>query len=137
VALNAERAAEENRGLIRWLRPEFQNPQGANVQKSAKPATQQKLAAIEDADEAAEAATPAAATAAPAWPKKLAEQIAAIRDLVARTHGKQDAWTVDKVCAAFKGAKKSDVEEVLESLEALGLLTGYTHKSTRRWKAAG
>jgi hypothetical protein len=27
VALNHERAAEEKRGLIRWLRPEFQNPQ--------------------------------------------------------------------------------------------------------------
>jgi hypothetical protein len=43
-------------------------------------------------------------------------------------------WTIDKVCTAFKGAKKTDVEEVLESLEALGLLTGYTHKSTRLWK---
>lgn len=28
VALNAERAAEEQRGLVRWLRPEFQNPAG-------------------------------------------------------------------------------------------------------------
>ncbi len=28
VALNAERAAEEARGLVRWLRPEFQNPDG-------------------------------------------------------------------------------------------------------------
>ena len=74
-----------------------------------------------------------AAPAATAWPKKLPEQIAAIRDLVART---REAWTIDKVCAAFKGAKKTDVEEVLESLEALGLLTGYSHKSTRRWKAA-
>jgi hypothetical protein len=27
VALNAERAAEEARGLIRWLRPEYQNPE--------------------------------------------------------------------------------------------------------------
>ena len=26
VAVNAERAEEEKRGLIRWLRPEFQNP---------------------------------------------------------------------------------------------------------------
>jgi hypothetical protein len=26
VALNTERAAEERRGLIRWLRPDFQNP---------------------------------------------------------------------------------------------------------------
>lgn len=25
VALNLERAAEESRGLVRWLRPEFQN----------------------------------------------------------------------------------------------------------------
>jgi len=29
VALNAERAEEERRGIIRWLRPEFQNPGGA------------------------------------------------------------------------------------------------------------
>lgn len=29
VALNHERAAEEKRGLIRWLRPEFQNKGGA------------------------------------------------------------------------------------------------------------
>ena len=28
VALNHERAEEEKRGLVRWLRPEFQNPQG-------------------------------------------------------------------------------------------------------------
>jgi hypothetical protein len=29
VVLNAERAAEERRGLVRWLRPELQNPGGA------------------------------------------------------------------------------------------------------------
>ena len=28
VALNAERAEEERRGLIRWLRPDYQNPEG-------------------------------------------------------------------------------------------------------------
>jgi hypothetical protein len=55
---------------------------------------------------------------------------------VARTHGTQVAWTIASVCAAFKGAKKPDVEEVLESLEALGLVTGYTYRSTRHWKAA-
>jgi hypothetical protein len=135
VALNAERAAEEKRGLIRWLRPEFQNPQAG---KPAKAAIQQRLAGTEvpddDPDEAAaEESAPKAAPAATAWPKKLPEQIAEIRDLVARTH---ESWTLDKVCAAFKGAKKADVEDVLESLEALGLLTGYTHHATRRWKAA-
>jgi hypothetical protein len=88
-----------------------------------------KLAGTDERGKAV-APLPAVATA---WPKKLPEQIAAIRDLVARTH---EAWTIEKVCTAFKGAKKTDVEEVLESLEALGLLTGYTHKSTRLWKAA-
>ncbi len=29
VALNAEQVAEEHRSLVRWLRPEFQHPQGA------------------------------------------------------------------------------------------------------------
>jgi hypothetical protein len=127
VALNAERAAEEKRGLVRWLRPEFQNPTGA------KAATQQKLAVTQDPDDVPEEAAAPLPAAAAAWPKKLPEQIAAIRDLVARTH---EAWTIEKVCTAFKGAKKTDVEEVLESLEALGLLTGYTHKSTRLWKSS-
>ena len=31
VALNAGRAEEERRGIVHWLRPEFQNPQGAAV----------------------------------------------------------------------------------------------------------
>jgi hypothetical protein len=121
VALNAERAAEERRGLIRWLRPEFQNPTGA------KAATQEKLAAT---DEPEEAALPAAATAA-TWPKKLAEQIAAVRNLL--TKGVAE-WTVAEVAAAFKGAKKADVEEVLDSLAALGILATYETRKTRRWK---
>ena len=35
VALNAERAAEEARGLVRWLRPEFQNPSGVDGYESS------------------------------------------------------------------------------------------------------
>lgn len=112
VALNAERAAEERRGLIRWLRPEFQNPSGA------KTATQASLRAAK-IEAPAEAVVPVAAAA---WPKKLAEQIAAVRDLVAK--GTSD-WAVADVCAAFKGAKQADVEDVLESLAALGILAAY------------
>jgi hypothetical protein len=119
VALNAERAAEERRGLIRWLRPAFQNPSGA------KAATQEKLATADEPEEAV------AATAA-TWPKKLAEQIAAVRDLL--TKGAAE-WTVAEATAAFKGAKKSDVEEVLDSLAALGILAAYESRGTRRWKS--
>lgn len=122
VALNAERAAEERRGLIRWLRPEFQNPSGA------KPATQADLDTTDEPDEAA----PAAVAAAAAWPKKLPEQIAAVRDLVAKAAAE---WTVAAVAAAFKGAKKADVEDVLDSLAALGIVAAYDTNGTRRWKS--
>jgi len=124
VALNAERAAEERRGLVRWLRPEFQNPQGKNA---AKAATQTSLPATK-IEAPAEAVVPVAAAA---WPKKLAEQIAAVRDLVAKG---TSAWAVADVCAAFKGAKRADVEDVLESLAALGHLATYQTGKTRRWK---
>ncbi|HJX51285.1 MAG TPA: DNA methyltransferase, partial [Polyangia bacterium] len=124
VALNAERAAEEKRGLVRWLRPEFQNPSGA------KAATQEKFAATDEPEEAAARQSDIATAAAP-WPKKLAEQIAAIRDIVTKA---ATEWSVEQVAGAFKGANKADVEEVLDSLAALGILAGYKSKGARRWK---
>ncbi len=39
VALNAERAAEERRGRVRWLRPEFQNPHGTADTAAVHPET--------------------------------------------------------------------------------------------------
>jgi hypothetical protein len=47
VAPNAERAAKEKRGLIRWLRPAFQNPRGA------KAATPKDLATTDEPETAA------------------------------------------------------------------------------------
>jgi hypothetical protein len=38
------------------------------------------------------------------------------------------------VAGAFKGANKGDVEEVLDSLAALGILAGYEAGGARRWK---
>jgi hypothetical protein len=65
VALNKERAEEEARGLIRWLRPEYQNPTG---QQAAKGKTADMdlgvVAKIEKAP----------------WPKTMPEQIAAVRE---------------------------------------------------------
>ncbi len=102
VALNAERAEEERNGLVRWLRPEFQNPSGAK--------------------------------AATAWPKKLPERIAAVRDLVA---GGRGAWSIEQVVAAFGGAKRDDVEELIESLAGLGILVAYGEATARRYRASG
>jgi hypothetical protein len=88
---------------------------------------EQKLASADEPEEAA----PVAATAT-SWPKKLAEQIAAVRDLL--TKGAAE-WTVAEAAAAFKGANKADIEEVLDSLAALGILAAYEARGTRRWKS--
>ena len=123
VALNAERAEEERRGLVRWLRPEFQNPGGA------KAATQEALPATEDEEE-----EPATKAAAPlAWPKALPERIAAVRDLMARAPSPR---SLAAVASAFAKAKPKDVETVLESLASLGLLVSFDAPDGRHWQAA-
>ncbi|RIL05977.1 MAG: SAM-dependent methyltransferase [Proteobacteria bacterium] len=121
VALNAERAAEEKRGLVRWLRPEFQNPSGAT-------AAQQTDLAV------APVATAGKATKAklPKWPSKLPEQIAGVRSVVLRG---DVSWSVEEVAREFQGARRDAVEAVLESLAALGLVLAYESGGTRRWKA--
>jgi hypothetical protein len=125
VALNKERADEEKRGTIRWLRPDFQNPAG----KANGAMTQVTLKEDDHHDE-----PPAeTATAAVAWPKKMANQIQVVRDLVTRS---SDEIAATDVARAFKGAKAKDVEEVLESLTALGLLVSYELVEGKRWRAA-
>jgi hypothetical protein len=123
VALNAERAEEEKQGTIRWLRPDFQNPSG----KAA--AVQGTIAATEGED--TEEAAPVVASTRP-WPKKLAEQIGAARDLVT---GGSGLWTANSVAAAFSGAKPADVVPVLESLAMLGHLLTFGGEDDPRWKA--
>lgn len=123
VALNAERAEEERRGLVRWLRPEFQNPGGA------KAATQEAFPGGDDEEE-----EPAAKPAAPQpWPKALPERIAAVRDLMARAPSPRSLVSVS---SAFAKAKPKDVETVLESLASLGLLVSFDAPDGRHWQAA-
>ena len=127
VALNAERAEEEKNGLVRWLRPDFQNPGGA------KAATQVALAGVPDAEASDASDAPAAPAAQTAWPKGLPEQIAAVRDLVLRGG---NAWTAKQAAAPFKGIRARGVVPVLDSLAALGIVVAYEQGGERRWRAA-
>jgi len=68
------------------------------------------------------------------WPKKIAEQIAAVRDRVSAP-GK--VFSVEGVAAAFKGAKKKDVEGYLDGFAALGVLTAFETPAGKRWRAVG
>jgi hypothetical protein len=109
VDLNAERAAEEARGLVRWLRPEYQ-AKG----ETAPQGTQAEL----EVDEEAPAPAPAALQA---WPKQLPAQAAALTTMLATLAAPA---TVAEIAARFEGkANKKRLEEIgrlLETLEALG-----------------
>ncbi len=112
VALNQERAAEEKRGQIRWLRPDFQNPSGQG------PATQAELGTDRETDEVeTETTTPVNR----AWPKSLPEQIRAVAEVVV-TDGR---WlSLDDIAGSFKGRGrwKERLPQILETLVAIGRL---------------
>lgn len=125
VALNHERAAEEKQGLVRWLRPEFQNPQGT------KAATQVSLV-----EAGLETAVPSKGTkgkkaAKRAWPKGLPARVAAARDLLAEI-GEASA---DDFPRRFKDVKAEQAEKLLESLAAVGVAIETTAGSgARSWR---
>ncbi len=123
VALNAERAEEERNGLIRWLRPEYQNPSGST--------TQVGMGFTAEGDEGA-AEQPAEARPVGPWPKALPQRIAEVRDLLTAS---ARSWGLDDVAAAFTGARRKDVETVLDSLASLGLLLTFEAAGGRRWRA--
>lgn len=108
VALNHERAAEEERGHIRWLRPEYQAPDTTPTQTEL-PGTEAQSASLTKRTKKAEAAQP--------FPKALADQIRAVRTALETLPAPTDAATIAK---HFKGARRDRIEAILESLQALG-----------------
>jgi len=104
--LNAERAAEERSGLIRWLRPSFQHPEATTTQATMGTAE-------------IETAAPAKAKVVGKlpWPKTLAEQAQAVRAALVAAAGPVDVATLAKI---FKGTKTDRLEDILETLASLG-----------------
>jgi hypothetical protein len=121
VALNAERAEEEKRGLIRWLRPEFQNPGGQT-------ATQTQLAGAGGDDEP----EAAGAKEAKPWPKDLPAQVAALREFF---QGETSLRSAQEIAAEFEGAKAKDLEPFLRLLTDLGQLLEADVEGRKMWKA--
>ena len=110
VALNHERAAEEQRGLIRWLRPDYQCP-------DATPVGQQDQIALDDEPATLKPAAPALKLT---WPKPLSAQVAALQKLLP-TLGPDPA----SLSAAFgrKSPKRlCEITEILATLTSLGKL---------------
>lgn len=105
AALNAERTQEEKNGLVRWLRPEYQNPAGPR-------ATQQSMAGLETPQKTA--AAPAAPTP---WPADPVAQAAAVRASLQSLGAPADAETIART---FRNARADRVREILETAVALG-----------------
>lgn len=102
VDLNRERAAEEARGHIRYLRPEYQNPQGIVAQAKGE------QGAMDLGPKDTDAKDP--------WPKSLPEQIAAVRAVLSDL----GEATPEQVARQFKRGRAGTVQPLLESLTALG-----------------
>ncbi len=109
VELNRERAEEEKRGIIRWLRPEYQNPDGAQAAST----TQGALAIEPEAPEA----TAAAAGARRPWPKTLPEQAQAVRAVLAE---QPTGLTAEQLARLFLRANTQRVTDILKTLVSLG-----------------
>ena len=102
VELNTLRAEEEAQGLIRYLRPEYQNPEGT---------AQQVTIDLKTTKTTKQTATKQA------WPKTLPERAQAVRGVVT---GANSAMTAKEVAKYFKSAQVKSVTEILETLSALG-----------------
>lgn len=119
VELNKQRAAEEAQGKVRWLRPDYQAPDAAQV--DADMTTEQT--------EAPKSAAPAAKGKA-TFPKAVPEQLKVLREALAeRPH------TVESLAELFKRKPRKSVEEGLLSLAAVG--RAEHEQETGTWYAVG
>jgi hypothetical protein len=114
VALNHERAAEEKRGQIRYLRPDYQNP-------TAAPTATQSTLAIPEASPKSKIKIPQSSIVnqPTEWPEKLPDQVQLIRHLLQQTPTATAAELSDHF--ARKNQKRTaQIEAIIETLKSLG-----------------
>ena len=104
VELNKQRAEEEARGIVRWLRPEYQAPDSVQTEVDIAP----KAAATKP-----EATTNKGKAT---FPKAIPDQLRVLREALAeRSH------TTESLAELFKRKPRKSVEEGLLSLAAVGI----------------
>jgi hypothetical protein len=115
VALNKERAAEEARGLVRWLRPDYQIPKFGTPKEKAEQI---------EADLGGEIVT----EKKPSFPADDIGQTSAVMSMLAATEG---VASPIEIATRFKQGRRVEkkVEAVLSSLARMGVIA--TAKSGR------
>ena len=119
VDLNAERAAEEAQGHIRWLRPEYQAPDEVQPQQTALLEVTGTLEVPVTLEQKLD------------WPQALKDRATAVRAVLS-------AWAgpvgVEEVAGAFSGRRTqkrlTEISEILEMLVALGQIEMESGKYT-------
>jgi hypothetical protein len=122
LALNKQRRAEEQAGLVRWLRPEFQSPNEVPG-GPATAATQGALDLVQEGELEAPTPGPVARGSKQPWPETVPQQILAVRERLATLAARA---TAEQVAAGFKGRRSDRVFELLETLVVLGQATRLT-----------
>ena len=121
VALNAERAAEEARGTVRWLRPEFQDPARRGAAAAAV-ATQDALdlGTVDAPALPAKMAGKSAVTPSKLlWPNTLPEQMRSVADVLT-SNARPIGIEVFEIAFTSRGPWKRRIPQILDALAALG-----------------
>jgi hypothetical protein len=119
VRLNHERAAEEQAGTIRYLRPDYQQSDGRTPGAQAPQAVQMGLDLPEPSGQETQNRTSSPSDVLREWPRDLAKQMQAVRDVVQQAGG---PVRVTQVAAQFGKLRPATVQPLLDTLSALALL---------------
>jgi hypothetical protein len=120
VALNHERAAEEKRGLIRWLRPDYQN-KTAETSDGHRPTLQQTTLPGTEAQSSSPSSTIHNPQSTIAWPARLPDQVTLIRQLLT-TDPTATPEQLSNRCGRKNAKRTEQIEGILETLKGLGQL---------------
>jgi hypothetical protein len=116
VKLNATRAEEEARGVVHWLRPEYQKPR-ATASQSALALTDAPAKKKSKANSGRQTQLIQNSKFKIAWPKPLAERI---RTVETALHAAAKPTAAADLAKYFVRARPADISEILETLVMMG-----------------
>jgi hypothetical protein len=117
VALNAERQREEATGLIRWLRPDFQNPQSQRVAVDAENGSKNDAQSTSTAASSGQSSAASGTAEKFPWPPTLPEQVALLVRLLTLTP-QSESQLASQISG--RGPWKKRLPDLLQTLVALG-----------------
>ena len=131
VRLNAQRAQQEAQGQVRWLRPDFQNPQKTPQNRELPTLDTQVQEPDFDAEKLLLKQEQLTQTP---WPASLPEQVRAVADLLSASKTPLPLAAIE---ARFKGRGpwKRGLPTLLSTLEALGRAQCVPLDGASAWRA--